>query len=54
MGLPFTWFCKSSMTILYNGFRGQGQKQLPWESESYKQHPTLDCYIVSGCHWESL
>lgn len=27
-GLPFTWFWKSSMTILCNGFGGRGHKQL--------------------------
>lgn len=37
MGLPFTWLCKSSMTILSNGFGGQGQKQPSWEPESHRQ-----------------
>lgn len=33
MGLLFSWLCKSSMTILCNGFGGQGPKQLTWESD---------------------
>lgn len=43
MGLPFTWLCKSPITILSNGFSGQGQKLLSWEPESHRQWLTLDC-----------
>lgn len=37
MGLPFTWLCKSWLTILCNGFCGQRQKRLTWETEHQRQ-----------------
>ena len=58
MGLSFTWFCKSFMTILCNGFGGQGEKKQSWSpigSDSF--WITTLSVVVTGSpyygHWVS-